>query len=497
MTTKRASGILLHPTSLPSPFGIGDFGDEALAFVDFLHEAGQTVWQVLPLTPTGYGDSPYQSISAFAGNTLLIDLRALVANGLLHANDLSGTFLDSDRVNFEAARSAKSRFLTRAFERFRDQAPTSITSDFDEFCARSAWWLEDYALFNAVKSARGDREWTAWDRQLAIRETQALAQARVDFAEEITRQKFFQFLFFRQWQTLRDYAGERGVRIIGDLPIFVAHDSADVWAHSELFKLDESGGPMVVAGVPPDYFSETGQLWGNPLYDWERLRATEFKWWIDRVRWSFELFDLVRIDHFRGFIACWEIPAGDATAQNGQWVATPGRDLFAALKTALGHLPIIAENLGVITPEVENLREEFGFPGMRVLQFAFGGEATNDHLPHNHTHDSVVYTGTHDNDTTLGWFTSLGNEERGHALRYLDTDGHQINWDMIRAAMASVGNLAIVPMQDVLGLGNEARMNLPASDHGNWSWRMAPDSINGEIAQRLQEFGKLFGRNKC
>jgi 4-alpha-glucanotransferase len=286
------------------------------------------------------------------------------------------------------------------------------------------------------------------------------------------------------------------VRIIGDLPIFVAHDSADVWSNRELFKLNGDGQPTAVAGVPPDYFSETGQLWGNPLYDWERLRATEFKWWIDRVRWSLELFDLVRIDHFRGFVACWEIPAGDQTAQNGRWIETPGRELFSALKKTLGDLPIIAENLGVITPEVENLREEFGFHGMRVLQFAFGGDATNDHLPHNHTRDSVVYTGTHDNDTTLGWFANLGDDERAYALHYLDAEGDEINWDMIRAAVASVGNLAIIPMQDVLGLGNEARMNLPASETGNWNWRMKPNTVSSETAVRLRELTKLYGRIK-
>jgi 4-alpha-glucanotransferase len=494
MTAKRASGILLHPTSLSSPFGIGDLGDEARAFVDFLYEADQTLWQVLPLTPTGYGDSPYQSTSAFAGNTLLIDPRALVAEGLLHANDLSGAVVDSDRVDFVAARSVKSQLLNGAFQNFRDQASTLITSEFDEFCRHAAWWLDDYSLFNAAKSAADNREWTAWQSEIACRDTDAIAKARTNLADEISRQKFFQFLFHRQWKALHDYARERGVSIMGDLPIFVAHDSADVWSGRDLFQLNGDGQPTVVAGVPPDYFSETGQLWGNPLYDWERLRADNFQWWIERVRWSLELFDLIRIDHFRGFVACWEIPAGDVTAENGRWVDTPGRELFAALKKKLGDLPIIAENLGVITPEVENLREEFGFPGMRVLQFAFGGDATNDHLPHRHTRDSVVYTGTHDNDTTLGWFTNLGDEERAHALRYLDTDGREINWELIRAAMSSVGNLAIVPMQDVLGLGNEARMNLPASEAGNWAWRMKPDALGGELAARLKNLTKLYGR---
>jgi 4-alpha-glucanotransferase len=496
MTIKRASGILLHPTSLSSPFGIGDFGDEARAFVDFLHKAGQTLWQVLPLTPTGYGDSPYQSISAFAGNTLLIDPRALVADGLLHANELSGSFAETDRIDFEAARSGKSVIFSKAFQTFRDQQPSSMTGEFDEFCARSAWWLDDFALFNAAKAAEGDRQWTAWDRELAFRDSQSLAKARAELADEITKQKFLQFLFFRQWHALRDYARERNIRIIGDLPIFVAHDSADVWANHELFKLDDDGKPTVVAGVPPDYFSETGQLWGNPLYDWERLRAKNFKWWIDRVRWSFELFDLVRIDHFRGFVACWEIPAGEPTAQNGRWVETPGRELFFTLKQTLGKLPIIAENLGVITPEVESLRAEFGFPGMRVLQFAFGGDANNDHLPHNHTHDSVVYTGTHDNDTTVGWFASAGENERKYCLEYLGTEGREINWEMIRASMASVAHMTIVPMQDVLGHGNEARMNLPASTSDNWAWRLAPGTLENQLAQRLRNLASTYGRIK-
>jgi len=496
MTAQRASGILLHPTSLPSPFGIGDFGAEARAFIDFLHDAGQTLWQILPLTPTGYGDSPYQSISAFAGNTLMIDPRGLIADDLLPPTDGPDALLDNERVEFATARSVKEELLHQAFENFRQKASALITSEFDEFCSRSAWWLDDYALFQSLKAAWDNREWTAWDRRLALREADALAQARAELAAAITKEKFFQFLFERQWQALRAYARERNVRIIGDLPIFVARDSADVWAYRDLFKLDNDGRPQVVAGVPPDYFSETGQLWGNPLYDWERMRAGNFRWWIDRVRWSLELFDLVRIDHFRGFVACWEIPAGEPTAQNGQWVGAPGRELFAALKNALGDLPIIAENLGVITPEVESLREEFGFPGMRVLQFAFGGDATNDHLPHNHTQNSVVYTGTHDNDTTLGWFTNLGSEEREYALRYLDTDGRDINWDLIRAAMASVAALAIVPMQDVLGLGNEARMNLPASEAGNWIWRMKSDAVKDETIQRLRDVAQTYGRNR-
>lgn len=497
MTLDRASGVLLHPSSLSSPFGIGDLGAAARAFVDFLHEAGQTLWQVLPLTPTGYGDSPYQSISAFAGNTLLIDPRALAAEGLLQTTDIEASEnVTSERVDFDAARAIKTSLLQLAFENYRRENFPALGNEFNEFCSRAAGWLDDYALFQSLKHAQDGREWTAWDRDFASRDPQSLANARTELVDEITEQKFFQFLFNRQWQALRNYASQHQVRIIGDLPIFVAHDSADVWANRELFKLDDDGRSTVVAGVPPDYFSETGQLWGNPLYDWERLRATDFKWWIERVRWSLELFDLIRIDHFRGFVACWEVPAGDRTAQSGRWVDTPGRTLFAALKKTLGDLPIIAENLGVITPEVENLREEFGFPGMRVLQFAFGGDATNDHLPHNHTRDSVVYTGTHDNDTTVGWFANLGADEREYALRYLHTDGSDLNWELIRAALASVGNLAILPMQDVLGLGHEARMNLPASETGNWDWRMKPRALTGGLATRLRDLTKLYGRIK-
>jgi 4-alpha-glucanotransferase len=322
-----------------------------------------------------------------------------------------------------------------------------------------------------------------------------LARARAELNDQIAAQKFFQFWFFRQWTALRDYASKRGVRILGDLPIFVAYDSADVWAQREYFKLDEHGKPTVVAGVPPDYFSETGQLWGNPLYDWNRLRAHGFKWWIDRVRFACSQFDLLRIDHFRGFAACWEIPAGDATAQNGQWISVPGRELFAALTAALGDLPIIAENLGVITPDVESLREDFGFPGMRVLQFAFGSDADNVHLPHNYDRDVTVYTGTHDNDTTPGWFASLGESaDREFCLQYLKSDGSDVHWDFIRAALSSVADIAIIPLQDALGLGNEARMNLPASQEGNWDWRFKGELLTAEIAERLKELTAVYGR---
>jgi 4-alpha-glucanotransferase len=495
----RSSGILLHPTSLPGSFGIGDFGKEARAFIDFLVTAGQRRWQVLPLGPTGYGNSPYQSLSAFAGNTLLIDPRQLMADGFLTPEDMAHPKFPEDHVEFEAVRKFKDELLERAFENFKREPSGNLRGEFEEFCQASAWWLDDYALFRALKDAQDGREWTTWDRELSERLPEALESVRVELRAGVAAQKFSQFLFFHQWKALRDYCRARDVKIIGDLPIFVAHDSADVWAHREYFKLDDNGKPTLVAGVPPDYFSETGQLWGNPVYVWERLRAAGFKWWIDRVRFALEQFDFLRIDHFRGFAACWEIPSGETTAQNGQWIPTPGREVFAALTQALGDLPIIAENLGVITPDVEDLREEFGFPGMRVLQFAFGSDAANVHLPHNYARDVTVYTGTHDNDTTAGWFASLSDgephqTERDFCLKYLGSDGREIHWDLIRAAMASVAGTAIIPLQDVLGLSSEARMNLPASESGNWIWRLKPGTLDEVFAGRLRELTETYGR---
>jgi 4-alpha-glucanotransferase len=496
----RSSGILLHPTSLPGSYGIGDFGDEARAFIDFLATGGQHLWQVLPLGPTGYGNSPYQSLSAFAGNTLLIDPRQLIADSLLASGDVTHPEFPEDHVEFETVRQFKDKLLDKAYKNFQSESSSNFRPEFEEFCEASAWWLDDYALFRVLKDENGGSEWTSWARELSERRPAALESARVELRKQLAAQKFFQFLFFRQWKALRDYCHARDVKIIGDIPIFVAHDSADVWAHREYFKLDDTGKPTLVAGVPPDYFSETGQLWGNPVYDWECLRAVGFCWWIDRVRFALEQFDFLRIDHFRGFAACWEIPAGETTAQNGQWMPAPGREVFAALTEALGDLPIIAENLGVITPDVENLREEFGFPGMRVLQFAFGSDAANVHLPHNYTRDVTVYTGTHDNDTTAGWFAGLSKSEpnqaeRDFCLKYLGSDGGDIRWDLIRAAMASVADTAIIPLQDVLGLSSEARMNLPASQAGNWVWRLKAGALTEEVARRLRELVLLFGRD--
>jgi len=495
----RSSGILLHPTSLPGSFGIGDFGDEARAFVDFLTAAGQHLWQVLPLGPTGYGNSPYQSLSAFAGNTLLIAPRQLIADRLLAPEDVARPEFPEDHVEFEAVRQFKDELLGKTYENFKRESSSNLRAEFETFCEVSAWWLDDYALFRALKDAQGGSEWTAWDRDLSERRPAALENARDELRDPIAAQKFFQFLFFRQWKALRDYARARDIRIIGDLPIFVAHDSADVWAHREYFKLDDKGKPTLVAGVPPDYFSESGQFWGNPVYDWERLRARGFDWWIDRVSFALEQFDFLRVDHFRGFAACWEIPAHETTAKNGQWIPAAGREVFAALTGALGDLPFIAENLGVITPDVESLREEFGFPGMRVLQFAFGSDPANVHLPHNYTRDVVVYTGTHDNDTTAGWFASLSETdtnqtERDFCLEYVGSTGTEINWDLIRAALASVADTAIVPLQDVIGIGSEARMNLPASEAGNWIWRFRPEALNEDMAGRLRKLTETYGR---
>jgi 4-alpha-glucanotransferase len=509
MNFPRSSGVLLHPTSLPGPYGIGDLGPQAYAFVDFLEAAGQSLWQVLPLGPTGYGDSPYACYSAFAGNTLLISPEQLFAEGLLSRSDLpSATTLTSERVDFGQAHALKDDLLRKAHERYKRSTDTIFRSAFETFAQQYADWLEDYALFRALKDAHGGIAWNEWEPALIRRTPAALARAREQLRDQVEAQMFYQFLFFRQWFALKNYGNEHGIQLVGDLPIFVAHDSADVWTNPEEFKLDNNGTPLVVAGVPPDYFSTTGQLWGNPLYNWERMLNEGFKWWIGRVRATLSVVDIVRIDHFRGFAACWEIPGGDKTAEHGQWVAAPGRELFTAIRKALGELPIIAEDLGVITPDVVALRADFGFPGMRILQFAFGSDTKNSDLPHNYEPNVVAYTGTHDNDTTVGWFRSVAGEgstrtakqierERTFCLNYLNSNGKEIHWDFIRAVLASVANTAVVPLQDVLGLGTEARMNLPNSTEGNWSWRVKPGALTSDIATRLRELTELYGRAKA
>jgi len=506
MRFPRSSGILLHPTSLPGPYGIGDLGAEAYRFVDFLAASGQKLWQVLPLGPTGYGDSPYACYSAFAGNTLLINPDLLLADGLLNQEDLDNyPRLPNDRVDFERVSKAKQSLLAIAFDYFKHYGRDGMREAFDQFCSTNAGWLDDYALFCVFKEMHLGKLWSEWEPRLAKHESATIEMIVPLWMDQIEAQKFFQFLFFRQWFELKTYCHQRGIKILGDIPIFVAEDSADVWTNPDQFKLDENGRPTVVAGVPPDYFSKTGQFWGNPIYNWDQMKTDGFAWWIKRVHAALRMFDLVRIDHFRGFAASWEIPAGDKTAERGSWVSVPGKELFHAIKLGLGDVPIIAEDLGVITPDVEKLRDELGFPGMHVLQFGFGGDANNADLPHNYRRNLVAYTGTHDNDTTVGWFSSQAgagstreaadiDREREFCLQYLNTDGSQIHWDFIRAVLSSVADTAILPVQDLLGLGNEARMNLPNSSSGNWSWRVEAGAFTEEIAGKLLELTRLFGR---
>ena len=492
----RSAGILLHPTSLPGPHGMGDLGPAAHAWVDALARARQGFWQVLPLGPTGYGDSPYQCFSAFAGNASLVSPDVLLREGLLLEADAHPAGFPPQRVEFERAIPFKARLLERAWERFRAGAAPGLRPGFDDFCQSEAGWLDDFSLFMALKEAHGGLAWTGWDPALAARETEPLARARERLAGATGRHRFGQFLFFRQWRALREHARTRGVRLVGDAPIFVAHDSADLWAHRELFRLDARGLPEVVAGVPPDYFSATGQLWGNPLYDWEALARTGYRWWIDRLRSALRLVDLVRLDHFIGFERCWEVPAGSPTARAGRWAPGPRAAFLDAARAALGELPVIAEDLGLVTPEVEALRLRYGLPGMRVLQFAFAGAVEARFLPHRYDRDTVVYTGTHDNDTTRGWFASATPSERRLLERYLGRDVREedASWELMRLAWASVADLAVAPLQDVLSLGSEARMNVPGTATGNWRWRFLPEELTDALLERLAELTATYGR---
>ncbi len=496
MTFKRASGILLHPTSLPGPFGIGDLGPQAFRWVNFLAATGCGLWQVLPLGPTGYGDSPYQCFSAFAGNPLLVSPEALVDDNLLPPEAITlQTDLSVERVDFGKVIPYKLDLLDRSFHHFQKKAPAAIRKEFEAFKEREAHWLTDFALFMALKEAFGGGSWVEWPAPLRKREPKALHKFQKDHAVMVERHAYRQFLFFRQWQRLRAYAHAQNIQIIGDIPIFVAHDSADVWGHPELFFLDPDGNPTVVAGVPPDYFSPTGQLWGNPLYNWELHAADDYAWWKSRFRAVLSLVDIVRLDHFRGFAGYWEIPSSEETAIHGRWVPGPGKAFFYAIQKSLGDLPIIAEDLGVITEDVIELRETFGLPGMKVLVFAFDSDASNEFLPHNYTPDNVVYTGTHDNDTVLGWYQRVDEKERDFARRYLARDGHDISWDLIRTAWASVAVFALAPMQDFLSLDNRARMNYPSTLGGNWSWRMPGEATREPLRARIEELNTLYGRN--
>ena len=495
MSFPRASGILLHPTSLPGPFGIGDFGPKAFEFIDFLVGAGQTYWQILPLGPTGHGNSPYSAFSAFAGNTLLISPEKLVDDGLLTSSVLKqAPKFASSKVEYARVEEWKRSILAAAFEVFRSTSGSSLHNEFDAFGQENSWWLDDYCAFRAIKASHDQQAWIQWATPLRTRDEAALNTIRSQLSREIAAEKFNQFLFFRQWLALKRYANELGVRIVGDIPIFVAVDSADVWCNQSKFKLNEDGSPKVVAGVPPDYFSKTGQLWGNPIYDWDAMQADDFGWWTARIAFTLKTVDVVRLDHFIGFVRNWEVPGGDETAENGRWAAVPGAELFPVLRRRLGELPIIAEDLGSMTPEVENLRDSSGFPGMRILQYAFGGDANNRDLPHNYVRNCVAYTGTHDNDTTVGWYKSSAKNVRAHCRKFVGSNGREIHWDMIRALLASVADTAIVPAQDILGLGSEARINTPATASGNWEWRLKDGDPGDVIAKRLRELTEIYGR---
>jgi 4-alpha-glucanotransferase len=491
----RGSGILLHPTSLPGPLGSGDIGDEATKFLDWLEAAGQRYWQMLPLTPVGYGASPYSSLSAFAANPMLIDLAPLAKRGWISAAELpTASARPGERLDFGASNGLRTSLLQKAARAFYAGAAPQESAAFDAFRHRHAGWLEDYALFMALHDAHDGREWTSWAPELARRDPKALSAASRQLADGVRYHRFTQWVFFEEWANLRAAAKRRGIQLIGDIPIFVAHHSADVWAHPELFFLDDRGHPTVVAGVPPDYFSKTGQRWGNPLYRWDVLARQGYRWWIDRFRAVLELVDVVRIDHFRGFAGYWEIPASEETAINGRWRPGPGAHFFDAVRTTLGALPIIAEDLGVITDEVNQLRDRYAFPGMKVLQFAFGGDATNAFLPHNHVANAVVYTGTHDNDTTRGWFEAAGDAERESVRRYVGDGERDIAWQLIRLASMSVARIALFPLQDVMSLGSDARMNRPGSTAGNWDWRFTWEELPASSAARLAEFARTYGR---
>ncbi|MBM4031983.1 MAG: 4-alpha-glucanotransferase [Planctomycetes bacterium] len=497
MRFPRCAGVLLHPTSLPGRYGIGELGYTAQRFADFLADSGQALWQILPLGPTGYGDSPYASFSAFAGNPLLLNLDWLTSDGDIEGAELrSAPPFPEDHVDFGWAIGWRNELFPRAARRFREEATGDRRADFDRFCAENAAWLDDYALFRALKDAHGGAVWNTWEPALAARKPEALANARRRLDDAVFLHQYLQYQFFRQWDDLKRHANAEGIRIVGDIPIFVAFDSADVWAHPKMFHIGPDLKPTKVAGVPPDYFSKTGQLWGNPLYRWEAMKADGYAWWVARLRQTLKTVDIVRLDHFRGFAAYWEVPAGEETAINGKWVKGPGAKLFKALEAALGELPIVAEDLGLITPDVHALRKRFGFPGMKVLQFAFTSDATHPYLPHNYEPNCIVYTGTHDNDTTLGWYHTRGFEEKARLHKYLGPLSEPVNWALIRLAYQSVADVAIVPLQDLLSLAGDARMNTPGKFGNNWAWRCREHLLGRDLRGGLRDFALTYGRKQ-
>lgn len=492
----RAAGVLLHPTSLPGPYGIGDFGPEAHAYIDWLAQAGISWWQVLPLTVSGEGHSPYCGRSSFAANPLLINPDGLVADGLLTAEEVADhPLFPTDKVDFPAVIPFKERLWRQAWTQFKKTPPQAVADAFTDYRTRERRWLDDYALFSALKDAHDGTPWHAWPKPLAFREPRALSDWRQHHADEVTFHAFVQFLAARQWQQLRQHAQNRRVKILGDLPMFVSLDSAEVWSRRDLFLLDQDGQPTCQAGVPPDYFNEKGQLWGNPIYDWTAISQDGFRWWIDRVKVTLEWVDAIRLDHFRGFCAYWEVPAGEETAINGAWVPGPGKALFDALEEALGRLPFLAEDLGDIDEDVWGLRDALDLPGMAVLQFAFNPHMRSLFVPYNHHRHLAVYPGTHDNNTARGWYTEDASEDdRDFLRRYLSVSGQEIHWDLIRAASASVANLAVFPHQDLGGLGSTARMNTPGVSKGNWRWRLERQLMEPWIKSRLADLVWLYGR---
>ena len=495
MKIERSSGILLHPSSLPGKYGIGSFGQEAFRFVDFLEKAGQKLWQILPLGPTGYGDSPYQCFSSVAGNPLLIDIDLLVKQGFVTSRDVKVAHkFSDDEVNYKIVIPFKFKILKKAHQAFMRKASLAQQDDYQAFCRINAHWLEDYALFMALKNHHNQVSWQEWGPEFKNRDQHALDEFARNNESEMGFRRFIQYLFFKQWAEVKNYANSKGIKIIGDIPIYISSDSVETWTQPEIFLFDENKRPVKVAGVPPDYFSATGQLWGNPIYNWDYQKQTNFEWWKGRIKANFELFDIARIDHFRGFAEYWAVPYGEETAINGQWEPCPGIELFTALKEEFGELPIIAEDLGVITDDVVALRERFGFPGMKILQFAFDSGEDNDYLPHTYEKNFVVYTGTHDNDTISSWYKLASPENKKAVRDYLGHKPEDGAWDFIRLAHSSVANMSVIPLQDLFGLGNSARMNMPGTTQGNWKWRFKKSDLSVSVANKLARLSKVYGR---
>lgn len=495
MKFNRACGTIVHPTSFPSEYGMGDFGEGAKKFIDFLQETSQSIWQILPLTPVGYGNSPYASYSAFAGNHYLISPQTLVQKGLLTPSESAAAILPStQQVNYKDAFYNKDALFKIAADRFFKAISPKQRAELEQFKENNKFWLEDYTLFMACLKANDRNSWNLWSPALAHREKNSLEAFKRKYSDEIQLQTWLQFEFADQWHHLKTYANERDIRIVGDIPIFVDHNSADVWSNPSLFEVDKAGNPTWISGVPPDYFSKTGQLWGNPLYKWRKMEKNDFSWWVERFRQMFQLFDAIRVDHFRGFEAYWEVRATEKNAINGTWKKAPGKSFFNTIQKKLGRLPIIAEDLGVITPEVDELRDAFNFPGMKVLQFAFGSDAGNQYLPHNYPQNSVVYSGTHDNDTTLGWYRSAPAEEAHRARVYTRSNGDEMNWEFIRLAMLSNADQAIFPLQDFMNLGSEHRMNTPGTTQNNWNWRYTQEMLKSTDKARIRFLAELSNR---